>query len=242
VLENYADLLTRGFDTSQAKQLAALASSYALKTGKPLKDVTRQIADAANGSAEAIKELGIQVAKTGTRTGDAEAAIRALMGSYGEVGAELANPFDRLKGNVDAVFLALGEQLLPVFGPLVEQVNLFVSGLLNSEKGKGALLSLGQGLKDFTDMMMWAGDKALAVSDLVRHGFGAVRDFILMTVTALVSEVVKVIASLLEKIPGGGAWAKQLREFAKGSQDFADASGFAAAQAVDELGVGVGSA
>lgn len=129
----FATFLTRQFTERQARQLTILAANYASKTGKPIREVAKAIADAANGSVEAIKELGIQIAVTGNKTVDAEAAVLALKAAYGTIGDDLTNPFQRARAAWNDLLLSLGTDLLPIIGPMAQSFSDFVVGLTQTK-------------------------------------------------------------------------------------------------------------
>ncbi len=236
--ETFGDFLTRGFDPRQATLLTTLAATYAQKTGKPIADVQRTIADAANGSVDAMKSLGIQISATGNAITDGDAAVKALLGSYGSLGTELTSPFDQLRATVEDIFAALGERLIPIFGPLLEKVNLFLTGLLKSEEGRAALDKIGTSIRNLVEMFQWLASVWLRVWDVAKNGFAVFREFILTAVTGLVEQIAGKIADLLEKLPGGGALVEKLglRDIEKVMGEVSEKSADAWVKAQDALG------
>lgn len=141
--KTFGDFVTRGFDLEQARQLTVLSANYARKSGKPLADVARAVGDAANGSVEAMKILGVQVVTTGNRVNDAKAAVLALKAAYGDVGTDLVNPSDHLRANINALAIDLGQVILPILEPLVQGAADFAAGLAGSEEGRQVLEKIG---------------------------------------------------------------------------------------------------
>lgn len=135
----FGDLVTRGFDETQARQLTIIAANFAKKTGQPIEQVARLIGEAANGSANAIKRLGVEIVPTGDAVKDAQAAVLALRDSYGDIGADLANPSERLAAAWNDLYVALGEKISPILEPIIEGISDLVSGLTQTEEGNRQL-------------------------------------------------------------------------------------------------------
>ena len=132
----FSTFVTRGFDERQARQLTILAANYAKKSGKPIADVTKQIADAANGSVDAMKELGVEITTTGNRVNDGVSAVLALKAAYGDIGADLANPSERLAAAWNQLAITLGENISPILEPIIQGLSDFVTGLAQTEEGR----------------------------------------------------------------------------------------------------------
>lgn len=132
----FSNFITRGFDRGQAEQLTVLAANFAKKTGKPIEDVQKVIADAANGSVDAMKELGIEITATGNRVADGNRAVLAMKDAYGDIGSDLVNPSEQLNANLDQLRVMLGERISPLLEPLIQGVSDFVAGLTQTEEGR----------------------------------------------------------------------------------------------------------
>ena len=195
----FAMMTTRGFDEGQARQLTLLAANYAKKTGKPLADVSRLIADAANGAEGAIKQLGLQITPTENAVLDARQAVLALKESYGDIGSELANPSERLTAAWNDLYVALGEKIGPILEPLIEGVADLVSGFSQTEEGQryleGIAHWLGVGIN-------FAGEFAKRASSLfvgAKEGAHAFFEFLV----AAWARQAEMVASLIETISFG---------------------------------------
>lgn len=220
----FADFMTRGFDERQARALTQLAVNTATRTGKSLETVVQSIGDAARGNTAAVRQLGVEVHQTGNAVVDGDNAIRALMGAYGEIGVEMANPFDRLRGNVEELRVAVGERLFAAFGPVIEKVSDFVSGLLRSEEGQAALDKIARGIKWVGDVFGSVFQFAVNWFDVVYQSARAWHDGYMRILTKFFGWIADAVAWLVDKIPGiGGGVAKQLRSFARGAHELSDA-------------------
>lgn len=231
----FGDFLTRGFSPKQAELYTVLAAGFAKKTGRSIEQVQRAIADAGQGSVDGLKALGVGVSVTGNKVVDANAAIQSLLSTYGTLGDSYANPFDRLQGNMDNLLVVLGEKLMPIFGPLVEKVNLFIQGLLNSEEGAEALKTVADSVKGFMESIMAAGGVVLKLWDLLKNLFFGIRDMILTTVFGLVEKVAGAIAWLAEKM-GKTDLAASLRSFSKDMKDVSSSFADDAVKRADAFG------
>jgi hypothetical protein len=173
-----SDLLTRGFDLRQAEQLAILAANYAKKSGKPLADVTKAVADAANGSVDAMKELGVQIELSGNKVKDARAAVLAMKAAYGDIGSELANPSDRLAAAWERLEVTLGQGVAPILEPMIQSMADLVTGLTSTEDGVESLQKVGRGIGWVVDLL----DRAAMATEnflgtLKKLGFANLADF-----------------------------------------------------------------
>lgn len=233
-VDTFANFVTRGFDTRQAQQLTILAANYARKTGKPLEDVQRKIADAANGNVDAIKELGVQVASTGNKVLDAQNAILALKAAYGETGAELTNPTDRLQAAIGDLQLALGERLLPLFSPLIDFTADFVNGLLKSEEGRVILDGIASSLRDGIEFAKGFAQGVSNFVEVAKSGVKILVAFVKLAAVDTIQRLVELwnsspISKLVEKGLGveglGAEFTKSLNDYsAKATADIREAS------------------
>jgi hypothetical protein len=201
-----ATLLTRGFDPAQARQLAILAANYAKTTGKELKDVTKQIADAANGSVDAIKELGVEITVTGDRVADAEAAVIALKGAYGDIGADLANPSERLAAAWNELYVALGERISPILEPIIQGFADLVTGLTQTEEGREYLDQVAESLGKGIEMATKFTKGIISFTEMVIFGAKA-------TVAAVLEAVLEIqgaINGLISSLPASGLIGEKL--------------------------------
>jgi hypothetical protein len=220
-----ADMLTRGFTGPQARQLTILAANFAKKTGKPLQDVARLIGDAANGSAEAIKGLGVQIAPTGNRVKDAEAAVLALKAAYGDIGADLANPSERLAAAWGQLAVSLGEKISPIIEPLVQGFADFVTGLTQTEEGEKMLTQIAETLKGIIDWTMYLARVTVNFVDVIK-GTGSV---IWAYLNKLFNDIMESLFTALRALPGGDWLLEQMgfspehaaEAFAEGSREAA---------------------
>ncbi len=160
----FSTFITRGFDLRQARQLTLLAANYAKKSGKPITDVTKQIADAANGSVDAMKKLGVEINTTGNKVRDGESAVLALKAAYGDIGSELTNPSERLAAAWNDLAISLGERISPVIEPIIQGFSDFVTGLTQTEEGKQILDGIADALKTSVD---WIGKAIQFTTNLV---------------------------------------------------------------------------
>jgi len=124
-----ADLFGRGFTEKATKEILAMSVGAAQLTGDSVEGVAKKMADALSGSVDAGKKLGIEIAKTGSATRDAELMAAALQERFGGVAQSLQDPGDGLKGIFAEVQLSLGENILPLMDELVVNVTNFIAGL-----------------------------------------------------------------------------------------------------------------
>jgi hypothetical protein len=195
----FGDFVTRGFDFSQARQLTILAGNYAKKTGKPLLDVTKQIADAANGNLRSLKELGVQIAITGDRVRDGEAAVLALKSAYGDIGSELANPSERLAAAWNLLGVTLGEKISPIIEPLVQGFSDFVVGLTKTEEGQQMLEKVAEAIRFVVEFLKQATTSVSNLVEMIRSG-GSV---IVGLLKSYINEAMKFWLDSLRSLPGG---------------------------------------
>ncbi|MBI1291204.1 hypothetical protein GC173_08155 [bacterium] len=195
----FATFVTRGFDVGQARQLTILAANYAKKSGKPIADVTKMIADAANGGVDAMKELGVQITATGNRVKDGEAAVLALKGAYGDIGGELANPSERLAAAWNELAVSLGEKISPLVEPLIQGFSDFVTGLSQTEEGQAAL----QGIADTLKWILEEGMKLIRFvvnfTEVVKGTGQVIWDYL----NQLFNQIVAALFDKLRELPGG---------------------------------------
>lgn len=196
----FADLVTRGFDTRQAEQLAVLAANVARKTGTPLADVAKKIADAANGGVDALKDLGIQLTATGNRVVDAEAAVAALKVAYGDIGVVLTNPLDRLRGAFGEFFMGLGAQVAPMFDGLINGVTDFANGLLNTQEGYALLVRIADTLRGIGNAFVGLGVGVANVFDAVVAGARSIGPFLMTFVSGLFTAIAEGFARLVDML------------------------------------------
>lgn len=222
----FSDFITRGFDVGQARQLSLLAANYAAKTGKPIADVSRKIADAANGSVDAIKELGVQVANTGNLVADGEAAVLALKAAYGDIGTELVNPSQQLKANLQELYVTLGEKLSPVLEPLIQGVADFVAGLMKTAEGKEILDGIVESIKFGIDWMMQAAISAEGLFRTLKGAVVAFGNFL----AGFVATVIQGAIAAVRAIPGASELFGLMGIDLGGAQDFSGRVGDLARQ------------
>lgn len=194
----FSDFITRGFDTRQARQLTILAANYAKKTGKPLADIAKKIADAANGSVDAIKDLGVQVSATGDKVRDSMAAVAALKGAFGEIGTDLANPSERLAAAWNALAVAFGERIAPILEPVIQGFADFVTGLTQTERGAVILDRIAQTLGTIVNWLFKAIETWVNWEELL-FNFERV---IWATMRKLAADLLKLVFDTISKLPG----------------------------------------
>lgn len=200
----FSNFITRGFDTKQARQLTILAANYAKKSGKPLADVQKQVADAANGSIDAIKELGIEIAATGNRVKDAESAVLAMKDAYGDIGSDLANPSERLAAAWSELATSLGERISPIIEPIVQGFADFVTGLTQTEEGKKTLDGIADTLQWIIDAVQGLIVGVQNVVSMVTSGGKVVKNL----VEKLVNDILAMVIGTINNMPGGGKLLK----------------------------------
>jgi hypothetical protein len=198
VNQAFATFVTRGFDMAQARQLTILAANYAKKSGKPIEDVTRQIADSANGSLRAMKELGVQVQVTGSLTRDGEAAVVALKAAYGNIGAELANPSERLAAAWNMLAVSLGEKISPILEPIIQGFSDLVVGLTRTEQGQQVLQAIADALRDIVERISSAIVFVSNLVQMIKSG-GSV---IVALLKGYINEAMQFFLDQLRKLPG----------------------------------------
>ncbi len=195
----FANFITRGFDVSQARQLTILAANYAKKSGKPIADVQKQIADAANGEIGAIKELGIQINATGDKTKDAEAAVIALKGAYGDIGADLANPSERLAAAFNQLGVTLGEKISPILEPIIQGFSDFVTGLTQTEEGQKLLDGIANTLKTMVERTLWFIKAISNLVEMVKSSGSVIWNYL----NKLFNDIMATLLEKLRELPGG---------------------------------------
>jgi hypothetical protein len=198
VNQAFAALLTRGFDMAQARQLTILAANYAKKSGKPIQDVARQIADAANGSVNAMKDLGVQIVATGDRVRDGEAAVIALKAAYGDIGSELANPSERLAAAWNMLAVSLGEKISPILEPIIQGFSDLVVGLTRTEQGQQVLQAIADALRDIVERISSAIVFVSNLVQMIKSG-GSV---IVALLKGYINEAMQFFLDQLRKLPG----------------------------------------
>lgn len=226
----FATFITRGFDTSQARQLTILAANYAKKTGKPLEEVAMSIGDAANGQLKSIKALGLQVSVTGNRVVDAQNAVLALKDAYATIGTDLVDPHEQLMASLNAIAVMLGERIAPVIEPIVRGIADFVTGLSRTEQGRQALDAIGKGFGFVADSILRGITFLSNWWKLLFNGGKFAFNF----VKYLFSEVWKIVASFIAKLPGGEQILKSIG-MDKLPETLADSAGEAVSGMADAL-------
>lgn len=194
----YSAFITRGFDTRQARQLTILAANYTRQTGKPLADVSKKIADAANGSVDAIKDLNVQVSVTGNKIADAMAAVTALKSSYGDIGSDLVNPSERLAAAWNALAVAFGERIAPVLEPVIQGFADFVTGLTQTERGAVVLDRIAQTLGTIVNWIFKIIETWVNWEELLFNFERAVW----ATMKKLAADILKLVFDTISKLPG----------------------------------------
>jgi hypothetical protein len=197
--EAFGNMITRGFDEKQARQLTILAANFAKKTGRPIADVARLIGDAANGSADAIKRLGVEIVPTGNAVLDAQAAVLALRNSYGDIGADLANPSERLAAAWNDLYVALGEKISPILEPIIEGISDLVSGLTQTEKGNEMLEKMAYWLSMSVNFISELIKRTAAFVEGTYEGIKALVNFIV----AGLAKIAEMGARLIEVLSFG---------------------------------------
>lgn len=220
----FATFVTRGFDITQAEQLTVLAANFAKKSGKPIADVTKMIADAANGSVDAMKELGVQITATGDAVRDGEAAVLAMKGAYGDIGSDLANPSERLAAAWNQLAVIFGEKISPALEPIIQGFADLVTGLSETEEGRKTMEALGDTVGWLARKFVEMFEKADQSISLVVSAFETGKALISGILNALMAEIVGIIESLLSGLPGGQKLADSwgLSELRKELQEATD--------------------
>lgn len=195
----FGTLVTRGFDMRQARQLTILAASYAKKSGKPIEEVTKKIADAANGSVDAMKDLGVQITATGDRVRDGEAAVLALKGAYGDIGSELADPSERLAAAWNMMAVSLGEKISPVIDPIVQGISDFVVGLTKTEEGQAMIQKVADAIRFVVEFIKQAIISVSNLVEMTKAGGGVIVGLL----KAYINEVMRFWVDALRSLPGG---------------------------------------
>lgn len=159
-------------DLSKAQSLTNLSLDISVATGKDLESVSLALAKAYNGNLGALTRLGIPLDENIKKTGDFDAAQKALAATFG--GAAAANA-DTYAGRLAIVSQRIGElkesigaDLLIKFDNLLKKVNEVAMGfggeepnslsskvkLLQNEMGYGqgtGAYQLGKSLKEVAD-------------------------------------------------------------------------------------------
>jgi hypothetical protein len=159
-------------DLSKAQSLTNLALDISVGTGKDLESVSLALAKAYNGNLGALTRLGVPLDENIKKTGDFDAAQKALAATFGGAAAANANTYaGRLaivSERIGELKESIGADLLIKFDNLLKKVNEVAMGfggeepnslsnkvkLLQNEMGYGqgtGAYQLGKSLKEVAD-------------------------------------------------------------------------------------------
>jgi hypothetical protein len=197
VNRSYATFLTRQFKGPQAEQLTILAANFAQKTGKPLQDIVKKIADAANGEVGALKELGLEIDATGNKALDAENALKVLLAAGSGLGNDLVNPSQEFSAALQNISLLIGQEILPLIDPLIQGTADFLNGLTQTEEGRAAIEGIGTAVGFVIDSLFTVSSIIGKVIDLAVANFNQLES----TVRLIANKLLEIIIQTLRDIP-----------------------------------------
>ena len=212
-----AMFLGRGFNADQSAELARLSAS-AMKAFNLSGDrASRLIADALNGSEEAVKRIGIEFESTGDEIQDAAILSAKLRARFDELGADLVNPSERLDGILMSIRQTLGGEILQTLDPILIKVGDFLAGwevadMENNIRQVGTVLG-GIGITvgrivDLVQSLIALGSEIFAqigvgISTNVRYVESVLRDFIPALIKRMLAEALGNVVDTIGNLPGG---------------------------------------
>ncbi len=144
--------LAGGFEEQQAKSLTSLSADVAAQFGINLESASKKVLEAALGRVESLREIGIDIEASGSRTRDALAAITRLQELTAGAAARLTNPSARMDATLERIQRRIGDFILPK----MDNMLVSVDALLTKWEAVGMdenLRLVAQSLETFKDVI-----------------------------------------------------------------------------------------
>lgn len=135
IKKGFEVMLQNGLGAAEIKGLSGLAADIHKATGEEFSEVSKDLAEAAQGETTVLEKYGIWYEKTGDRVKDAAAAMQLLQQRFKGQGAAMAgmeSPMTKIGIAMGNIGEKIGAKLMPLLNEMADKVTGFVTWLIDS--------------------------------------------------------------------------------------------------------------